>query len=311
MTGRHRGSVHCSNNSGSALLLVLTLLALAAFLALVAARTVSTAAVEMSAAKMAAQSEEDLRSGIELGAAAIIKLGESMRSASVTTRLLDRDISIHITNERAFIDLNKASVATLSSLFVSVGVDKAEAAALAGAVEDWRGGSASQNLSAAASPNTFAKDPLTRVNGLASDDGREIPQKKVGTRYFLHPAQLASIPGFTHDVTSAILPLVTVASGSNEINPFIAPIGVLKALPGVTASAAEAFVAARDAGTSHELALTILGADKKSVTEAAALGWRLEIVSRTRPDRTYRGGAVIAIVKEDSEPFRILYVNDH
>ncbi|MGA7327704.1 MAG: hypothetical protein WBX25_25225 [Rhodomicrobium sp.] len=137
MSGRYEGGVHCSKNSGSALLLVLALLALAAFLALVAARTVSTAAVEMSAAKMAAQSEEDLRAGIELGAAAIIKLGERMRSASVTARLLDRDISINITNERAFIDLNKASVPTLSTLFASAGVEKAEAAALATAVEDW------------------------------------------------------------------------------------------------------------------------------------------------------------------------------
>ena len=307
---QHRG-LSRTENRGSALLLVLVLLGMAALLALVAARAVSTAAVEMSAAKITGQAEADLRAGVELGAAVIIRSGERMRSADLTTHLADRTIRVHITNERAFIDLNRASREVLSSLFASAGIDKAEAEALAQAVQDWRGGSASQKPTAAAPPTTFSESLLTSQNILGRDESRDTPQQTIGTRYFSHPAQAASIPGFRYEVMAAILPLVTVASGSNQINPFIAPAAVLKALPGVTESAAEAFFAIREDNSSHDLALTMLGVDKASVTEAAAFGWRLEIVSRERSGRTHRSEAVIAVIKEDTEPFRILYVSDH
>jgi type II secretory pathway component PulK len=311
MTERHEGRDNWKANKGSALLAVLVLLAMASLLALVAARTVSTAAVEMGAAKVAAQSEADIRAGIELGAAVIIKLGSRMRSAEAVSNLADRTISVRITNERAFIDLNQASSTMLAGLFKSVVADKTEAAALASAVEDWRGGSASQKLTAAAAPDVFSVPQLTSLNALTSGDIREQPRRTLGTRFFQHPAQLATLPGFTGEIAAAVLPLVTIASGSNRINPFIAPASVLKALPGVTPSAVEAFIQARDGNGGHDIALLLLGADKMLVTEAASPSWRLKIVSHSRSGRSFWSEAVIAIIKDDSEPFHVLYVSDH
>jgi general secretion pathway protein K len=310
MTERHEGGGNWRVSKGSALLSVLVLLAMASFLALVAARTVSTAAIEMSAAKVAAQSEADIRTGIELGATVIIKLGGRMRSAEAVSNLADRSISVRITNERAFIDLNRASRTMLASLFESVVADNSEAAALADAVTDWRGGSASQKLTAAAAPDVFSAPQLTSLNALGSGDIREQPQRTLGTRLFQHPAQLVSVPGFSQEIATAVLPLVTIASGSNQINPFIAPDGVLKALPGVTPSAVEAFIQAREGNGSHDIALSLLGADKMLMTEAASPSWRLAIVSHLRSGRSFRSEAVIAIIKDDSEPFHVLYVSD-
>jgi general secretion pathway protein K len=311
MIQRHEREYNRKASKGSALLAVLVLLAMASLLALVAARTVSTAAVEMSAAKVVAQSEADIRAGIELGAAAISKSGSRMRSAEAAMILADRSISVRITNERAFIDLNHASSPYLANLFVSVGTGKSEADALAAAVVDWRGGSASQKLAAPAAPEAFSAPQLASLNALGNGDFRELPRSTIGTRFFQHPAQLASLPGFTQEIAAAVLPLVSVASGSNQINPFIAPAGVLKALPGVMPSAVEAFIEARDGHASHGVALSLLGADKMTVTEAASASWRLEIVSRLRSGRSFWSEAVIAIIKDDSEPFRVLYVSDH
>jgi hypothetical protein len=127
----------------------------------------------------------------------------------------------------------------------------------------------------------------------------------------MHPAQLASVPGFTRELAASILPFVTVANGSSQINPFIAPAGVLKALSGVIAGVIESFAAIREEGSGHDLALTALGADKTNVTESASPGWRLDIFSRERSGRGYRSEAVIVVTKGDTEPFRILYVADH
>jgi general secretion pathway protein K len=142
------------------------------------------------------------------------------------------------------------------------------------------------------------------------DDSRAIAEQKVGSRYFLHPAQLTAIPGVTPQIADAVMPLVSVSAGSDKIDPFIAPAEVLKALPDVMASAADAFVAERDGMADHGLALAMLGIDKAMTTEAAAPTWRLKIVIRMRSGLTYRSEAVIAVLKSDDKPFRVLYVSD-
>src|SRR5262245_49849523 len=98
---------------GSALLVVLAMLGLIAVLATVVARSVSGAATGLGVARAAWRSQADLRAGIEIGVAAIRKLGEDMRSADASIVLGQRRISVRITNERARVDLNRASAAML------------------------------------------------------------------------------------------------------------------------------------------------------------------------------------------------------
>src|SRR5262249_4937881 len=145
------------------------------------------------------QSQADLRAGIEIGVAAIRKLGADMRSADASIVLGQRRIDVRITNERARVDLNRASAAMLARLFETNGVSEAEASALAASVIEWRGGSASQKLTAPAQDERslaafqgFSTSPTQ--SGLEPKEG---PKQIVGTRHFFHPWQLISVPGFS------------------------------------------------------------------------------------------------------------------
>ena len=295
-------------STGSALLVVLVMLGVLLVLVVVASRSVSGAAKEMSIARSVSLAQADLHAGVELGVAAILKLGQDMRSADATAELANRRISVHITNERARIDLNSAPKSTLSAFFAASGIDANEAEALAVALEDWRGGSASQKLKAP----TEGDDNMARsLPGLSTfdklSDRSKLPAQNIGTRYFVHPVQLASVPGFTKQFVKSILPFITVANGSPLIDPYIASERVLEALPGVTPNQVHAFKSVRDTDTSRKTALTMLGADKTSVTDTAAIGWRLEIITSPRGARAHRREVVIAVAKDNDKPFHILY----
>jgi len=300
------------DRTGSALLVVMVMLGAIAVLAAVISRSVSGAAIEMSAGRERLLSDNDLHAGIELGVAAILKLGDKMRSADAAADLANRHITVHITNERARIDLNRASSSVLAALFVANGVDDNEAASLAAAIHEWRGGSASQKLVGPAP----AEGPATHLPGLTTFDtpvevgNGEIPSQTIGTRYFFHPTQLASVPGFSPQLVKSVLPIVTVANGSGQIDPYIASRRVLEALPGATPSQVQAFIDARDGNVSRDAAILLLGVDKALVTDTAALGWRLEIVSTARAGRPHRREAIILVTEDNEKPYRVLYAGD-
>jgi general secretion pathway protein K len=303
---------HGRSKRGSALLVVLFLLGAIAALAAVISRSVSGAAIEMSAAQLAARQEADLRAGIELGAVTILRLGADMRSAEASVNLPDRRIQVLVTNERARIDLNAASPAVLRALLSANGVSESDAADLAQSVVEWRGGSASQRLAAPVTDDQrwsgFAAPAGTGVRPEA--ELRKPPKPIPGTRFFLHPMQLASVPGFSQPLAARLLPLVTVANGTNQLDPYIASRDVLLALPGVSEAAVDAFLRAREGTSGGELALRLLGAPEALVTSSAAAGWRVEIASVSPTGRTWRAEAVIAVLDGDNQPYRVLYVVD-
>jgi general secretion pathway protein K len=272
---------------GSALLVVLLMLGLIAVLASVVARSVSGAALTLGAARMAWQSEADLQAGVELGAATILSLGEDMRSAEASIELADRRIDVRVTNERARIDLNAASAPVLARLLEASGVLASEAAAIADGVIEWRAG----------------PEPPPAMALLKE-------WRPVAASRFIHPAQLASVLGFPASLAKAVLPLVTVASGSARVDAFIASGPVLKALPGSSAASIDAFLKARDGNSGRETATLLLGVEKTLLTDDPAPGWRIEVRTRARDGRVRRGEAVIAILAGESEPYRVLYVMD-
>jgi general secretion pathway protein K len=298
---------------GSALLVVLIMLGIIAVLAAAVARSVSGAALELSSARAVAETETDLRAGIELGAAAILKLDDDMRSADASADLKGRRISVRITNERARIDLNKAKVDMLAGLLKAEGFDDNEAASLAANVIEWRGGAGSQKQ-----PTTPMADDhfgaLPQSINLGSPNGlaNKSPTPQIPTmRFFVHPLQLASVPGFSKNLVKRLFPVLTVANGSEKINPFIASPNVLRALPGASSESVDSFLDNRDANVSRDMAIQILRADKQVLSEEAASGWRLEVTSTPRTGRPRHSEAVIAGVNGDGdEPYRVLYVLD-
>jgi general secretion pathway protein K len=299
-----------AGNRGAALLVVLGLLGLIAILVLSVGRLVSSSGLEIAASRQSG-TDSDLRAAIELGAAAILKLGDNMRSAEAFAEINGKRISVHITNERARIDLNASSPEVLAALFAGTGLDKSEANSLARTVENWRGRSASQTPFS----KTSTEDSFNQILSSAGPDiedpgymGAESPAP-FGPQYFAHPTQLTSLPRFSKRLVAAILPFVTVANGSNQIDPFIAPIEVLRALPGVSSDNAEAFLEARDT-SSRDTARKLLGANQALVIDSAAPGWRLGIAVRERAGHVWKNEAVIAVIKGDDQPFRVLYVDD-
>jgi len=225
-----------------------------------------------------------------------------VRSANAEVDLPDRRIAVRATNERARIDLNSADASVLAALLKSLGVDENEASTLAASVTDWRAG-ADQSARQTSKTEHF---PVA-TNGTGSQTG---PKQKPTTRFFLHPAQLVSVPGFSKDLVKSVFPLVTVASGSKRIDPFIASAGVLNALPESTMSKVEGFIDARNGNTSPDTAILLLGVDKQLLTNEAALGWRLQISSTKRNGRSHRAEAIVAILKGGSEPYRVVYIVD-
>jgi general secretion pathway protein K len=309
-----RGVVATPNKRrGSALLVVLIMLGIIAVLAAAVARSVSGAALELSSARAATETETDLRAGIELGAAAILKLGEDMRSADASADLKGRRITIRITNERARIDLNKAKADMLAGLLKAEGLDDNEAATLANNMIEWRGGADSHKQLAAPLADAHFSAPLQSIN-LGSPNGfaDKTPTPQVPTlRFFIHPIQLASVPGFSKALVKRLFSALTVANGSEQINPFIASPRVLRALPGASSDSVESFLDNRDANVSHDMAIQILRADKQVLSEEPASGWRLEITTTPRSGRTRHSEAIIAGVKGDGdEPYHVLYVLD-
>src|SRR5262249_37929667 len=156
-------------------------------------------------------------------------------------------------------------------------------------VEDWRGRPASQAQPAA----TSTDDPFSQVLSSTGPDIENTANTAAESSpafvlpIFAHPAQLISLPGFSKQLVAAILPSLTVANGSNQIDPYIAPIKVLAALPGVNDSNIEAFEDARD-NSSRDAALKLLGASQAFVTDTAAPGWRLQITIREPSGRVFK-----------------------
>ena len=301
------------NRSGSALLVVLVTLGVIAVLAAAVARSVSGAALELSVARATQETEYDLRAGIELGVVAILKLGDEMRSADAAVDLTGRRITVRVTNERARIDLNKAKADVLTGLFTAEGLDDAEAASLAANIVEWRGGVDSVKT-AVSLQDDQQLGGLPQSGGLAMPTGsqpKDAPKQTPSLRFFFHPIQLVSVPGFSKPLVRRLFPFLTVANGANKINPFIAGPDVLNALPGASSSKVEAFLDARDGNVSRDTAILLLGVDKEFLSEDAAAGWRLQITSTPRVGRVHHSEAIIGGVKGDGEePYHVLYVLD-
>jgi general secretion pathway protein K len=295
--------------AGSALLVVLVLLGSIAALVAIVSRSISGAALEMSVARASAEHEWDLRAGIELGVAAIARLGENMRSAEASASLPDRRIRVRVTNERARIDLNAADAAQLVALLKASGLSDSDASVLARNLIEWRGGT--QQFSASIEDRRQSTFIGMGGSDLRPDSElRKAPQQIIGTRFFLHPLQLTSVPGFSAQLVARLLPLVTVANGSNQVDPYLASSETLLAMPGVSPATVDAFLAARDGNSGRELAIKLLGMPENMASSRAAAGWRIEIRSLGSNGQVYLGEAVVAILESDSEPYRVLYVSD-
>lgn len=156
-------------------------------------------------------------------------------------------VHVEVTNEAGKIDINVADTSMLISLFLSVGVDQANAEALADAIQDWRD-----------------SDDIPRPHGA------EIAQyARAGFDYgptnrpFQTVSEVQQVMGMSYAIYKRIEPAITVYSDSRIPNAAYAPMEALLAIPGMTQPLAQQIIATRQAaapGTSGVLSgLTLPG----------------------------------------------------
>ena len=125
------------------------------------------------------------------------------------------EVTVRIVDEQGKVDLNMADATLLTALFEAVGVERAEAALVAGAILDWRD-----------------VDTLTLPVGGAEDPDYASAGRHYGAADapFASVAELEQVLGMTPPLYARVAPHLTVHSGRPVPDPAHATAAVLAAL---------------------------------------------------------------------------------
>ena len=153
-------------------------------------------------------------------------------------------VHVELTDESGKIDINSADDALLQSLFVSIGANTDQAAALSDAIQDWRD-----------------PDDVVRPHGAEAAE-----YKTAGLSYvprnapFQTVSEVQQVFGMNYELYARIEPAITIYAGGGSPNPAYAPLQALLALPGMTPELAQQLIQARQQiapGQSGAAALTL------------------------------------------------------
>lgn len=153
-------------------------------------------------------------------------------------------VHVELTDESGKIDINSADDVLLQSLFVSIGANTDQAAALSDAIQDWRD-----------------PDDVVRPHGAEAAE-----YKTAGLSYvprnapFQTVSEVQQVFGMNYELYARIEPAITIYAGGGAPNPAYAPLQALLALPGMTPELAQQLIQARQQvapGQSGAAALTL------------------------------------------------------
>ena len=272
--------------AGSILVVVLMLTGLIAALASAAAETQRASYAAGLAYADGLRAEAAMRSAIERTVAHGGSRTQQLRGGIV--QLEQATVTLAIRDEASRIDLNMAPRELLAGLFRALGSDENASDGLAGRLVAWR-------------------------QRASRDSEEEAPKRVVGegvlfpTNPFLHPAQIAQVPGIDRAVAAAVVPYLTVASSRPTINPMLAELPVLLAVPGMTDDLARSFMAERNgspAGFDKLVREIKKGTEYLSLTSGAASRFQGRVRIGNRTERVFE--VVVAVIAEDNVPYRIL-----
>lgn len=143
----------------------------------------------------------------------------------------DAVITVEITDESGLVDINAADMGFLAELFVAMGVEPMQAAALAAAIQDWRD-----------------------ADDLVSPEGAELPEyQAAGLDYgpanapFSLVSELLQVLGMTPQLYEQLRPMLTIYSGQARPNLAYAPAQVIQAIPNMNLELAQQIVDQRHA----------------------------------------------------------------
>ena len=262
---------------GVVLVAVLWSIALLAALALAASVTFRSFAGMVVVDRNRVQSDALLTAGLEAAAGVIQTAGKTpLRDIEITVALATGAVRSRLSDEGGRIDIGKAPVDVLAALVRSAGAAPAAADGVARAIVELRGGNVARR-----------------------------PAGATTEQVFFDVRQLARIPGMRAEWLAAMAPLTTVY-GSATVNPLTAPRGVIAALPGVDKAMLDDFLAARSSAGDADRLVRILGPAQRYLAVKPQRVAAVELTARLTDGPGAAAHAVIAVLPQDSEPYRVL-----
>jgi general secretion pathway protein K len=201
--------------------------------------------------------------------------------------------SVDYRSEAARIDLNAASKSLIAGLFSGLGAPAALAEEFADRIVAWR---TSTNAA-----NAGAQDEDAAAYRSA---GRSYRPRRAP---FPHVGELWLVLGMPADLVNKAMPYLTVYSGRPEINIVDAPPAVVAALPEMSPQRLFALLNERAAGTRDtQLLESIPQAARSAVTLEGSPAMRVSIEIQSDGGRQARFEAVILLLDNAAEPYRVL-----
>jgi type II secretory pathway component PulK len=279
-------TTHSDPRRGAVLMAVLWSISLLAALAMAASVTFRGFAGVMSVDRNRVERDALITAGLEVAASIILDLGKTtpLRDLERTVALSTGTVNVRLSDEGGRIDIAKAPAEVLAAMLRSAGAPPATADSVARAIIEQRG-NAPRSGPAARRPPVLA---TTHEQALSN---------------------IGQIAGMRAQWLAAIAPLTTIY-GSETVNPLTAPRGVIAALPGVDANRLEAFLAERRVALPDANRLAqVLGPAQNYVSakpqRIAAVELRATL-TESRNNTIAGARAVIAVLPQDSEPYRVL-----
>jgi general secretion pathway protein K len=267
---------------GVILVTVLWSIALLSALAMAASLTFREFAGVMAVSRDRVQGEALLTAGLEAAAGQLAGAGEQpLADAELAVDLSTGSVRVRVTDEGGRIDIGQAPAEVLASLLRSIGVPPAAADLLARRIVERR-----------AEIGRESQGTTTRRRRI------ELP--------FTDVRQLAEIQGMAPEWVAAMAPLTTVF-GSETVNPLTAPAAVIAALPGVDQARLEAFLAMRrTAAPDADRLGQVLGPAQRYLAAKPQRVASIELAARLPDGYATAARAVITLLPQDSQPYRVL-----
>jgi general secretion pathway protein K len=277
---------HADPRRGAVLITVLWTISLLAALAMAASVTFRGFTGVMSVDRNRVERDALITAGLEVAAGIILDLGKTtpLLDLERTVALSTGAVNVRLSDEGGRIDIAKAPAEVLAAMLRAAGAPPATAENVAKAIVEQRGNS----------PRT----PAARIPPV------------LATTHEQALSGIGQIAGMRAQWLAAIAPLTTIY-GSETVNPLTAPRGVIAALPGVDANRLEAFLAERRVAAPDANRLAqMLGPAQIYVSakppRIAAVELRATLAEGQARNTIAGARAVIAVLPQDSEPYRVL-----
>jgi general secretion pathway protein K len=207
-------------------------------------------------------------------------------------RLGTANVAVEFNSENARIDLNLAPKEVLAGLFIGLGVSRADAEGFANRIVAWR--------TRPSQATTESEVSLYRAAGL-NHGPRHGP--------FQHVNEIALVLSLPANIIDRALPYLTVYSGRPEVNVLSAAPEVLAALPGMTPDRLQIMLSHR-IGAPQDILRAQLGMAAQYATVQTSKANRVIVDVQLAGSRRVRSEAVVLLLDDDTEPFRVLSWRD-